>query len=265
MPSPFPGMDPWLEDSEVFPDLHNSLIYLLREAINSGLPEGYVAMSANRVWVDDESQSEPDVSVFGRNGKNAEPIDLDAKPFTEAGMVAVKGERILEPWEEPYLEIRSGKGKRLVTAIEVVSLANKTPGKGGRMAYQQKQSEYWLSGVNLVEIDLLRKGPHTTSIPRNLLPQLGEFDYHICITPAGEANNYFLTRIRLADRLPQIVIPLDPGVTPIRFQLQPLLDRCYDSGRYAELVNYRLPCVPPLKPEQQAWAEGILRGKGLIE
>ena len=25
MPSPFPGMDPWLEDEEFFPDLHDDV------------------------------------------------------------------------------------------------------------------------------------------------------------------------------------------------------------------------------------------------
>ena len=33
MPSPFPGMDPYLESREVFPDFHDSFIFCLREAI----------------------------------------------------------------------------------------------------------------------------------------------------------------------------------------------------------------------------------------
>jgi len=54
MPSPFPGMDPWLEDSGVFPDLHSSLIFLLREALNATMPDGYVATASHLVWVDPE-------------------------------------------------------------------------------------------------------------------------------------------------------------------------------------------------------------------
>jgi Protein of unknown function (DUF4058) len=52
MPSPFPGMDPWLEDPTIFPDLHNSFIAHLRNTINQKLPEPYYAAINNRVWVD---------------------------------------------------------------------------------------------------------------------------------------------------------------------------------------------------------------------
>ena len=41
MPSPFPGMDPFLEHPEVFPDLHDSLGATLRESLNARLPEPY--------------------------------------------------------------------------------------------------------------------------------------------------------------------------------------------------------------------------------
>ena len=47
--------------------------------------------------------------------------------------------------------------------------------------------------------------------------------------------------------------------------LQPLLDRSYETGRYGEEVRYdRRQPDPPLTPEQQAWAEGVLRAKGLL-
>ena len=49
-----------------------------------------------------------------------------------------------------------------------------------------------------------------------------------------------------------------------RERAQPLLDRCYDTGRYAEEVRYDRPPDPPLTPEQQAWAEAILREKGVL-
>ena len=60
-------------------------------------------------------------------------------------------------------------------------------------------------------------------------------------------------------------VPLDPGVPLVPLDLQPLLDRAYDSGRYPRLVRYTQPCDPPLTTEQQAWAEGILREKGLLK
>ncbi|MBN9523999.1 DUF4058 family protein, partial [bacterium] len=170
-----------------------------------------------------------------------------------------------EPWGEPYLEILSGEGERLVTAVEILSPSNKKSGESGRAGYQQKQTEFRLGGVNLVEIDLLRGGAHTTAIP---LPELrrvaGRYDYHIAMTVQGEPTQHFVRPIRLDERLPVIRIPLDPGVPPPELDLQPLLDRAYDSGRYAKRARYARDPVPPLTSEQKAWADATLKEKGLL-
>src|SRR4051794_4880520 len=140
MPSPFPGMDPWLESPGVFPDIHDALIFLLREGLNAVLPRGYFATGAARVWMDEGRHREPDVSV-------TRPPDWDPSSsggvavadFERAGMVAVEAAYFAEPIEEKYLEIRSTANERLVTAIEVVSPTNKQAGEAGRGSYRQKQ------------------------------------------------------------------------------------------------------------------------------
>jgi hypothetical protein len=255
-------MDPWLEAEEIFPDLHESLIIYLREALNAAMPPGYTARSRNRVWVDDELRREPDVSTFGPDRQFA---DQSGGVATLAGLVVVGRDRTPDPIEEPYLEILSPKGKRLVTAIEIISLTNKKASEKGRKTYQEKQHEYLHAGVNLVEIDLLRRGPHVTAVsPSRLQKVAGPFDYHISVAVPTSAEGYFAAAIQLADRLPAFGIPLDPGTPPVTVDLQPLLDRAYDTGRYAAEVRYDQPPDPPLTPDQQAWAEGILRAKGLL-
>jgi hypothetical protein len=262
MPSPFPGMDPWLEDEEVFPDLHDSLIFLLKEAVNTALPPGYVATSKNKVWVDDELRREPDVALFGEGQR---PGGNGGTAVALAGLTLIGEQLVSDPTEEPYLEILSSKGRRLVTAVEVISLANKRAGEKGRKTYQEKQREYMLSGVNLVEIDLLRRGPHVTATPlAELRKVLGEFDYHASVVVAGRRVSHQAVGIRLADRVPAFAIPLDPDVPSVTIDLQPLFDRAYESGKYAAFADYRKPPDPPLSPEQQAWASGILREKGLL-
>lgn len=260
MPSPFPGMDPWLEDEEFFRDMHHTLTIYLREALNAVLPRGYVAKTAELVWVDDELRREPDVSVFGKNS----PPDAAGVIAALPGMIAAGEERVSDPWEQPYLEILSPKGKRLVTAVEILSPSNKRAGDNGRTSYQQKQKEFRSAGVHLVELDFLRRGPHTTAIPLARLRAAGEYDYHVSAMVAGGPARFYVAPIKLTDRLPAIGIPLDPGVPPATVDLQPLLDRCYDTGRYADEVRYARPPDPPLAPAQQAWAEGVLRAKGLL-
>jgi hypothetical protein len=67
MPSPFPGMDPYLEHPEIFPDLHSSLNFCLREAIQSQLPPPYYAVIGRRAWIEVSLRYiEPDVHVLQR-------------------------------------------------------------------------------------------------------------------------------------------------------------------------------------------------------
>jgi hypothetical protein len=266
MPSPFPGMDPWLERPMVFPTLHNNLITYLQAALKPILPKGYIAAGANRVYIDPDLKREPDVGVFGPNdvprGRGG-----TASALANAGLLIIPADPVAEPVEEPYLEILSAEDDRLVTAIEVVSLSNKRHGDAGRASYQQKQGEYRASGVNLVEIDLLRRGPHTTAVPETKLRAAAPaFDYHVCVSTAEAPGEFYVAPIKLADRLPTIPIPLDPGVPLVSLDLQAVFDRCYDEGPLSDLARYdRRRPDPTLTPEQQAWAEGILRGKGLLK
>jgi hypothetical protein len=266
MPSPFPGMDPWLERPELFPSFHNGLVIYLQAALNAVLPAGYVATNDNRVYVDPELQRVPDIGVLGPNSLPIGAAAVAIAAMAGAGLLAAATEAVSDPVEEPYLEIRSLDDDRLVTAIEVVSPANKKAGADGRISYQQKQGEYRASGVNLVEIDLLRAGPHTTAVPAARLRAVGgECDYHVCVMIAGSPHQYFVAPIRLADPLPLVPIPLDEGVAPVLITLQAVFDRCYDEGGFAHLAKYnRRHPQPPLTTEQQAWAEGILRAKGRL-
>lgn len=260
MPSPFPGMDPWLEHPGVFPDVHATLIANFREAVNAVLPEPYFARSATRVYRPDEpAHREPDVSPADPSGRR--PAVAPAA-FPVGGLIAIDLPPA-DPVEETFLEIRSARGDRLVAAVEVLSLANKLPGRG-REEYEAKQDECRAAGVGLVEIDLLRRGRHTTAVPRNRLRAAApDCTYHVCISGRAVGRRLVVAPARLADRLPRVPVPLDPGVPPVMVDLQPLLDRCYDTGLYRRQLDYARPPRPRLTPEQQAWADGILREKGL--
>jgi hypothetical protein len=254
-------MDPWLESPDVFPDLHSSLITYLGDELNAKLPEPYFARAATRVWVE-EQRREPDVSVFD-NGDSV-PNSAGAVAVLEAGWVAVLDSPQEEPFEETYLEIRSSGDARLVTAIEVLSLANKAPGSAGRAAYRQKQREFLEAGVGLVEIDLLRGGQHSTAVSaKQLREQAGPYAYHVSIAGSVFGRQRYAAPIKLPDRLPAVPVPLLAGQSPVSVELQPLLDRAYDNRRYSRQLRYDSPCDPPLTDDQRAWAEAILRDKGM--
>jgi hypothetical protein len=65
MPSPFPGMDPYLEHPATFPGLHSRLITNLSDALQLRLPPPYFAEINERTWVElSQREIEPDVNVL---------------------------------------------------------------------------------------------------------------------------------------------------------------------------------------------------------
>jgi hypothetical protein len=266
MPSPFPGMDPWLEHPAVFPDFHTRLLTGFSEALNAVLPPPFFAALSTRVWLEEsERRVEPDVDVLR---------PPEATPSAGAATVLLPATELLEivaeraPDEEmteTVVEIHAAGGERLVTSVEMLSISNKTPGSGGRDLFRAKQQELLVSGVHLVEIDLLRGGTHATLIPERMLRErAGPFDYHVCIHRVERRNAYQVAPIRLPQRLPVIPVPLTAEVPDVTVDLQALFDRCYDVGLYGRRVRYReWQPIPPLSEEQARWAEQVLRERGV--
>ena len=272
MPSPFPGMDPYLEHPERFPDLHDSMIIMLKEAVQARLPEPYYATANSRAWVEvSHRYIEPDVGVL-RPREESQPKIRSNGPAVLAPPTA-HGRSVLvhvphDERREIFLDIytRQDNGDRLVTTIEMLSPTNKTPGEHGRELYLRKQREILDSKVHLVEIDLLRGGIHSTVVPRErIVDESRAFDYHVCIHFFDHLEDHLVYPIRLEEMLPEIAIPLMPGVSPVLVDLQTIFDRAYAIGAYPRRIRYQKETpVPPLTTEQAEWATRLLREKGLL-
>ncbi len=266
MPSPFPGMDPWLERSALFPDLHNTYIGYLREAMAAVLPRPYYTALGTRLYVEDSNRHvEPDVDIFS-------PTKPRKRNSIESGAVLVSKARPLvfrtlsDPVREWTLEIRhSDSGDRLVTSVEVLSLSNKRRGAEGRRKYLKKRKELREGRVNIVEIDLLRAGEPTTLAPiARAESRAGPFEYHVCVKRSYRSQSTEVYPVPLSERLPLIAIPLLKGDADATVDLQPVFDRSYEVAKFADRIDHAKPAQPPLTPEQQAWAEGVLKAKGLL-
>ena len=272
MPSPFPGMDPWLEKRGVFPDLHNRFIAALSAALNAVLPPPYFTAIGTRVVIEGDSPNryvEPDVDILkppGLNGSHG-PSGGGGVATAEAVEVAPMTIHVDDDdFTEWLIDVRTGDGDdQLVTSIELLSRSNKRAGSEGREEYIRKQREMRERRVNMVEIDLLRSGSHTTVVPlAAAMKKTGPFDYHVCVYRAERPKDLQVYAIRLPQKLPPVSIPLSPGSAGVMVNLQTILDRCFEVGLYSRRVKYAEPCDPPLSPEQQSWADGILREKGWL-
>ena len=261
MPSPFPGMDPYLERH--WGDLHAELISLARTALNGVLPPDLVARMEERVVVDRVDMDRlrviyPDVHVYedpaGRSG---------ATQATAAGPAVAEPivlEYDVEEHTETYLTIIDADGGELVTVIEVLSPGNKLPGDA-RSQYRRKRDELEQAKVNLVEIDLIRRGSWRELLTPLVPPARVESAYRVITRRHHPRRRAELYPISLRQRLPIIPIPLRANDADVTLDLQSLLERAYENGRY-DRTRYDQPLDPPLDPEDAEWAEQLIKAAG---
>jgi hypothetical protein len=264
MPSPFPGMDPFVE-SQGFPSLHGGMIFLMQQVMQPRLPDGYYASTQERVWIDTSRWIEPDVKVSRVKKKKPEHSTAGASVATLAKPVIVtipQDERT-----EPYLDIykKDGDKRRLVCSIEILSLTNKTPGERGQKLYRRKQRAILRRKVHLMEIDLLRAGQHTTAVALGWAKEeAGDFDYHVCCRRFNRFEEFEVYPILLPERLPTIAVPLMPADGDIEVDLQAIFQKAYEAGPFQRAIDYRTDKVePPLTAEQEEWMRRMLSAAGI--
>jgi hypothetical protein len=149
-----------------------------------------------------------------------------------------------------YLEIRDRRNRQLITVIELLSPANKRPGRY-RDQYLTKQTELLSSTANLVEIDLLRGGPR---MPWLDMPAC---DYCVVISRVEERPQAGIWPIGLRERMPVVQVPLRTGDSPATLDLQAILNHIYDAAGY-ELYIYQSEPDPPPSPKDAAWVKALL-------
>ena len=180
MASPFPGMDPYLEP--FWRDVHASLIIYARDQLQGKLPGDLRARVEERVVVE-PGEGEwrsvyPDVRVVERGRRPSAAVATETD-------VAVVEPFILQLEDEPATEtsieiIDVGSGKRVVTVIEVLSMANKLPGDS-QEKYRRKREELGAGGVSLVEVDLLRAGQRQFGVPYYRIPASHRTAYQVFV------------------------------------------------------------------------------------
>ncbi|MBI3325753.1 MAG: DUF4058 family protein [Nitrospinae bacterium] len=268
MPSPFPGMDPYLEHPALWPGVHQRFITHIGDALNAVLPPRYVADIGERLYVVQPERSiYPDVVVLEHPSKEA-PTAQGAGGTAVAVVSDPPWVLTVQPVEmrEVFIEILSvADASRVVTVIELLSPSNKTPGSPGQQLYRTKQRELLASQTHLIEIDLVRHGEHTVAAPLEQLVQRGIWDYLVSLHRGGRGGRLEVWAITLRQRLPRIRVPLADGDPDVVLDLQEVFSRCYDQGAYARRLNYRGDPFHPLQRGDVTWAVELLHERGLRE
>ena len=254
--SPFPGMDPYLEAPSIWPDVHTSLMGILREQLTPLLAPRYLAELETQVVidrVDDDPQIVlPDVSVTSPDVSVRTPSAVAVAPPAPV--------RVRVPMEGPTrlvsVYIRQRETARLVAVIELLSPVNKRRGKG-REEYLEKRRTFLKSPIHFVEIDLLRSYPR---MPFD--DPLPAAHYLVMVCKAGERPHSSVWPISVRQPLPTIPIPLLHPDPPVPLDLGQALRTAYERARYDLRVDYREPPVPPLSSADASWAAALIGPSG---
>jgi hypothetical protein len=251
MASPFPGMNPYLEQSDIWQDFHERAIPLAAELLGAQVLPRYFVKIEEHVYVHElEGESR---RFVGR----ADLAMAKGPSFGEQTSAIGLLEAPAFVWQPPvdverlsYLEIRDRHNRQIVTVMELLSPTNKRPGSD-RDQYLTKQTQFLSSRAHFVEIDLLRGGPRMPWLDMPLC------EYCAVISRVEERPRAGIWPIRLRERLPIIPVPLRTGEPDARLDLQQILNRIYDAAGY-EVYIYAGEPDPALSAEDASWARALL-------
>jgi hypothetical protein len=255
--SPFPGMDPFLENAAYWLDFHSRFVNCWCEAIADALPPNYEASLGDRVYLvehDPEARKlgYPDVAVT-----HGEKIIASA-PAPAGGLATLEPVTIplliLEGPHESYIEILHQPDRSLVTVLELLSPTNKE--HPGRTEYLAKRMALLHQNVHLVELDLLLAGHR---LPTQKAPPLADYYYFLSRGDQRPDSHVFFWNLREA--LPTLPVPLREPDPDIFVDLGAVFRTAYERGRFSRRINYQLPAPGALRDEDRQWTEGIIRNR----
>jgi Protein of unknown function (DUF4058) len=222
MPSPFPGMDPYLEDESIWPQFQHQLVASLYQIVLPGLVDRYRARMHQRTYVTEE------------------PL------FTSI----IRRERI-----EEFIEVRQRGDGRLVTLIDVASPINKTLPQG-RTAYLETRRQARAQGASIVEIDLSLQGAPLLEYSRDGLP---EWDFAVTVTRCAQPERYEIYTSTLPKRLPRFKVPLAADDRDTVLDLQATFARAFDHGNFAGQIDYTRDPATKIAEAHRTWIADWLR------
>lgn len=260
MPSPFPGMDPYLEDPAVWSGFHHAFLSAIQEQLAPQLRPNYFVRVEERVFVTDEADPAfryfvPDVRVV----RATHPHQRSTVPATHGAAVAELmpvGELVDPEIHEHRLEVLDRIDRSVVTVIELLSPTNKVSGAVGRNSFLQKRREVLVSPAHWMEIDLLRRGTRTANFAETT-----DAEYQLYLSRAANPRRGYVLPIFLRHRLPAIGIPLRHDHPDARVDLQSALDHVYDLCGYDMDFDYTRAPAEPLSEETAHWAKQLLAAK----
>jgi len=253
MPTPFPGMDPYLERSGLWNQVHHDLISDIRRYLLPLLRPDYIITIEQRTYL---SLTPPDKKPLYISAHESSLPSPNATIITLPYIIKLPHPI---PITTSWLEIREIETQDVMTVIEVLSPVNKVHPKG-RHEYLTKRLKILSSWTNLVEIDLLRAGK---PLPMQL-PHPKSSHYRIITSRYHQRPHALAYLFNLTEIIPDISIPLLPDEPEPLLPLNQILHTMYDESGYDLQIDYHQPPPPPQFDNDTAtWLQNIITNQPL--
>ncbi len=253
MPSPFPGMNPYLEQEDAWRDFHEAFLPAAREFLSPQVSPAYVVKLEENLYIHERGADERHLIGYGdvtvSRARATGPTGAVTAALTAPSRILLPHVDVVS---ESRLEIRDRRTRSLVTVIELLSPTNKRPGED-RHAYLCKRKGLLGSETHFVEIDLLR------GWPRMPFAEPATGDYCVMVSRVEDRPRAEFWPIGLRERLPVIPIPLQDPHPDAQLDLQAVLHRVYDAAYYCDYIYDGSPW-PRLSEEDAAWAREVATG-----
>ncbi|BAY13868.1 hypothetical protein NIES2098_70650 [Calothrix sp. NIES-2098] len=245
-------MNPYLENPELWPEVHSWLMVAIADVIAPHVRSKYRVAIKHRVY----KITNKDVGVGRSLAKTEAELSSVAVATSSVKPITVNVP-MPEEVREGYLEVREVGTGEVVTVIEVLSPKNKRSGEG-RNAYEGKRQQVLGSLSHLVEIDLLRGGK-----PMPILGTEIQTSYRILVSRSNSRPKAELYPFNLQEPVPSFLLPLRRGDTEPLLDLQALIHGVYDRAGLDLAIDYTHEPVPPLPQVDAIWVDGLLKEQGL--
>lgn len=251
MQNPFPGMNPYLEQPELWHQVHNRLIVAIADELTPQIVPSYRVSIEERIYT-----TVADNLLVGVGDISVSPRDVAqlaiAKPTSTLPQPTKVAVPVPEEVTERYLEVRSTKTNAVITVIEILSPKNKRSG-GGREAYESKRQKILASTTNFIEIDLLRGGESMSILGAAIK------DYYILVSRGYRRPEADLYTFAIQEAIPAFPVPLKQNEQEAIIDLQKLLNDVYQRARFDLAIDYSTPLKPLLSQENNLWVQEIIR------
>ncbi len=253
MPSPFPGMDPFLEDPAYGSDFHSRFINFWCEAVADALPPHYEAGLGERVYLIEHDPEQrklvfPDVAVTQTNGPEGILLSAGGVATLEPVTIPLT---ILEGPRETYIEILHRPDRSLVAVLELLSPASKE--QPGYLEYLAKRNALLYQQVHLVELDLLRGG-RRPPLARPLPPG----DCYYLMSRAEQRPDCQVYAWGLRQPLPTLPVPLRAPDDDLFISLASVFTTAYERGHFQRRIDYLGPPPGHLRDDEKPWAASVV-------